>query len=154
MLNLIQHLTKSRTYETLKQVQGDRSGLFTRPSTLVSFISFKYCQLKEHFDKISIISPIIPSSSPGLPINVLSSPPRVNLRMLSVLLPILYIPKLIYFSISSDKKIWCIRMMHWFLLVFLLLSFVGVGYQQIGQDAIRWPHLYTPGLLLPVRHLA
>jgi hypothetical protein len=34
MLNLIQHLTKSRTYETLKQVQGDRSGLFTRPSKL------------------------------------------------------------------------------------------------------------------------
>jgi hypothetical protein len=32
MLNLIQHLTKSRAYETLKQVQGDQSGLFTRPS--------------------------------------------------------------------------------------------------------------------------
>ena len=32
MLNLIQHLTKSRPYETLKQVQGDRLGLFTRPS--------------------------------------------------------------------------------------------------------------------------
>jgi len=29
MLNLVQHLTKSRTYETLKQVQGDRLGLFT-----------------------------------------------------------------------------------------------------------------------------
>jgi hypothetical protein len=34
MLNLIQHLTKSRTYETLKQVQGDKSGLFTRPSNI------------------------------------------------------------------------------------------------------------------------
>jgi hypothetical protein len=28
---LVQHLTKSRVYETLKQVQGDRLGLFTRP---------------------------------------------------------------------------------------------------------------------------
>jgi len=27
MLNLIQHLTKSGTYETLKRVQGDRLGL-------------------------------------------------------------------------------------------------------------------------------
>jgi len=34
MLNLVQHLTKSGTYETLKQVQGDKSGLFTRPSIL------------------------------------------------------------------------------------------------------------------------
>ena len=34
MLNLVQHLTKSRTYETLKQVQGDKSGLFTRPSNM------------------------------------------------------------------------------------------------------------------------
>jgi len=34
MLNLIQHLTKSRTYETLKQVQGDKPGLFTRPSLI------------------------------------------------------------------------------------------------------------------------
>jgi len=34
MLNLIQHLTKSRAYETLKQVQGDKSGLFTRPSKM------------------------------------------------------------------------------------------------------------------------
>ena len=32
MLNLFQHLTKSGTYETLKRVQGDRLGLFTRPS--------------------------------------------------------------------------------------------------------------------------
>jgi len=31
---LIQHLTKSRIYETLKQVQGDRLGLFTRSSIL------------------------------------------------------------------------------------------------------------------------
>ncbi len=32
MLNLFQHLTKSRIYETLKRVQGDISELFTRPS--------------------------------------------------------------------------------------------------------------------------
>jgi len=32
---LVQHLIKSSTYETLKQVQkGDKSGLFTRPSKL------------------------------------------------------------------------------------------------------------------------
>ena len=36
MLNLIQHLTKSTTYETLKQVQGDRLGLFTSPSEKAS----------------------------------------------------------------------------------------------------------------------
>jgi len=35
MLNLIQHLIKSRAYETLKQVQSDKSGLFTRPSQLL-----------------------------------------------------------------------------------------------------------------------
>jgi hypothetical protein len=29
---LIQRLTNSRTYETLKQVQADKSRLFTRPS--------------------------------------------------------------------------------------------------------------------------
>jgi hypothetical protein len=34
MLNLVQHLTKSRIYETLKQVQGDKQGLFTIPSCL------------------------------------------------------------------------------------------------------------------------
>ena len=34
MLNLFQHLTKSWTYETLKQVQGDRLGLFTSPSRI------------------------------------------------------------------------------------------------------------------------
>jgi len=34
MLDLIQHLTKSSAYETLKRVQGDRVGLFTRPSTM------------------------------------------------------------------------------------------------------------------------
>jgi len=32
MLNLTQHLKKSMSYETLKQVQGDKSGLFTNPS--------------------------------------------------------------------------------------------------------------------------
>jgi len=39
MLNLIQHLTKSTTYETLKQVQGDRLGLFTSPSEIESIRS-------------------------------------------------------------------------------------------------------------------
>jgi hypothetical protein len=34
MLNLIQPLTNSKTYETLKQVQGDKPGLFTRASKL------------------------------------------------------------------------------------------------------------------------
>ena len=34
MLNLIQHLTKSMGYETLKQVPGDKSGLFTNPSIM------------------------------------------------------------------------------------------------------------------------
>jgi len=33
MLDLVQNLTKSETYGTLKQVQGDKLGLFTRPST-------------------------------------------------------------------------------------------------------------------------
>ena len=32
---MIQDLTKSRSYETLKQVQGDKSGLFTRPSEII-----------------------------------------------------------------------------------------------------------------------
>ena len=36
MLNLVQHLTKSITYETLKQVQGDKLGLFTRPSKVTN----------------------------------------------------------------------------------------------------------------------
>jgi hypothetical protein len=30
MLNLVQHLTKSRTYETLKQVQGDKIVITTQ----------------------------------------------------------------------------------------------------------------------------
>jgi hypothetical protein len=34
MLNLFQHLTRLGTYETLKRVQGDRLGLFTRPSMM------------------------------------------------------------------------------------------------------------------------
>jgi hypothetical protein len=36
MLNLIQHLKKLSTYETLKRVQGDRLGLFMRSSRVVS----------------------------------------------------------------------------------------------------------------------
>jgi len=35
MLSLVQHLTKSSTYETLKQVQGDKLGLFMRPSIII-----------------------------------------------------------------------------------------------------------------------
>jgi len=41
MLNLVQHLIKSRTYKTLKEagttrnrVQGDKSGLFTNSSII------------------------------------------------------------------------------------------------------------------------
>ena len=34
MLNLVQHLTKPKTCETLKQVQGDNSGLLTNLSDL------------------------------------------------------------------------------------------------------------------------
>ena len=49
MLNLVQHLTKSMCYETLKQVQGDKSGLFTRPSRLGQFINCPYrLRLKEY----------------------------------------------------------------------------------------------------------
>ena len=40
MLKLVQHLTKSMCYETLKQVQGDKSGLFTRPSLFVRLLVF------------------------------------------------------------------------------------------------------------------
>jgi hypothetical protein len=39
MLNLVQHLVKSMSYETLKQVQGDILGLFTRPPIL-DFLGF------------------------------------------------------------------------------------------------------------------
>ena len=34
MLNSIQHLIKSKTYEILKQVQDDKTGLFTRLSNI------------------------------------------------------------------------------------------------------------------------
>jgi len=52
MLNLIQHLIKSRTYETLKRpmkqvqdmVQGDKSGLFTKPSNM-EIMNFKHLAL-------------------------------------------------------------------------------------------------------------
>jgi hypothetical protein len=51
MLNLVQHLTKSWTYETLKQVQGDRYRLFTKPTILdffsnspqISFFDLRIC---------------------------------------------------------------------------------------------------------------
>jgi hypothetical protein len=34
MLNLVQHLTKSRSYKTLKRVQGDKKGVFQRSRKL------------------------------------------------------------------------------------------------------------------------
>jgi hypothetical protein len=37
MLNLVQHLRNTRTYETLKQVQGDKSRVYTEPSYLTFF---------------------------------------------------------------------------------------------------------------------
>ncbi len=55
MLNLIQHLTKSKTYETLKQVQGDKLGLFTRQTTIqihkkpsLDFSQYKKLLLSKH----------------------------------------------------------------------------------------------------------
>ncbi len=50
MLNLFQHLTISRTCETLKRVQGDRSRLFTRSSIM------KRPQFKE-FEATSLYCP-------------------------------------------------------------------------------------------------
>src|SRR3990172_8746200 len=35
-------LTKSRTYETLKRVQGDKSGLFTKPSSIARRIFYGF----------------------------------------------------------------------------------------------------------------
>jgi hypothetical protein len=35
MLNLVQHLRELGTHETLKQVQGDKQGLFTIPSRVL-----------------------------------------------------------------------------------------------------------------------
>jgi hypothetical protein len=43
MLNLVQHLKESNSYETLKQVQGDKSGLFTKPLNLLDDIK-RYTQ--------------------------------------------------------------------------------------------------------------
>jgi hypothetical protein len=48
MLNLVQHLTNSRTYETLKQVQGDKSGLFTGPSNLISWFVIFATTIKDY----------------------------------------------------------------------------------------------------------
>jgi len=45
MSYLFQHLTKSSTYETLKQVQGDRSGLFTISSIFHYSISIVWSHL-------------------------------------------------------------------------------------------------------------
>ena len=41
MLNLFQHLIKSRAYETLKQIQGDKSGLFTKPLKILVRLELK-----------------------------------------------------------------------------------------------------------------
>jgi hypothetical protein len=46
MLNLFQHLTKSWSYETLKRVQGDRLGLFMRPSKFASAFITKTAKIK------------------------------------------------------------------------------------------------------------
>ena len=35
MLNLVQHLIKSSSYETLKRVQGDKKGVFQRSQELL-----------------------------------------------------------------------------------------------------------------------
>jgi hypothetical protein len=47
MLNLVQHLIKSKAYETLKQVQGEKSGLFTKPSMIIFslfyHLTFRFC---------------------------------------------------------------------------------------------------------------
>jgi hypothetical protein len=42
MLNLVQHLIKSRTNKTLKQVQGDKPGLFERPSKFEDNVAFRH----------------------------------------------------------------------------------------------------------------
>jgi hypothetical protein len=42
MLNSIQHLTKSRPYEILKQVQDDKIRLFTRPSNSIPSTNLHY----------------------------------------------------------------------------------------------------------------
>jgi len=42
VLNLIQDLTKSKTNETLKQVQGDKPGLFERPSQFEDSVAFRH----------------------------------------------------------------------------------------------------------------
>ena len=44
MLNLVQHLRKLDTYETMKQVQGDKQGLFTISSNydLTTFRTLDY----------------------------------------------------------------------------------------------------------------
>jgi predicted secreted hydrolase len=65
MLNLIQHLTKSKTGETLKQVQGDILELFSKPSKrnsrkslfwklgILVFAAFVYCMVPEALSETS-----------------------------------------------------------------------------------------------------
>jgi hypothetical protein len=50
MLNAIQHLTKSGPYEILKQVQDDKTRLFTRPSYVTGVI---YCSNRLRVGAIS-----------------------------------------------------------------------------------------------------
>ena len=65
MLNLIQHLTKSKTYETLKRpmkqvqgmVQGDRLGLFTSSSLMIGDLNF-HVQLTLAVFEMFLHSPI------------------------------------------------------------------------------------------------
>ncbi len=52
MLNLVQHLIKSRTNETLKRVQGDRFGIFARPLNVRNnkvFLKFIFFVLQFEF---------------------------------------------------------------------------------------------------------
>ncbi len=53
MLNLVQHLMKPKTCETLKQVQGDNSGLLTNLSDLGIKI-FSICNLRSAIRNVVI----------------------------------------------------------------------------------------------------
>jgi len=57
MLNLVQHLIKSITYETLKQVQGDKLGLLTSSSQVQSLPS-RLVFLREEDNFIQIWKPV------------------------------------------------------------------------------------------------
>jgi hypothetical protein len=53
MLNSVQHLTKSRPYEILKQVQDDKTRHFTRPSFFTCKI---FLEEKNAFRTLSMFS--------------------------------------------------------------------------------------------------